>query len=122
MRIVIPVLDEGGLDAQLSGHFGRTPYFVVIDLDKNGKVLEQKTVPNVRERFGGSGRRADSILQLEPNAIIIYDMGRRGLSIFQNRGVAVLRTRVRTVREAVTEYNQNKLEELTEGCRGARHP
>lgn len=122
MRIVIPVLDEGGLDAKLSGHFGRTPYFVVIDLDENGKILSQRTVPNVRTHFGGSGRRADNVLQLEPKAIIVYGMGARGLSIFQNSGVAVLRTQASTVREAVTEYNQNKLEELTEGCREARHP
>lgn len=122
MRIVIPVLDESGFDAQISGHFGRTSYFAVIDLDENGNVAEQKTVPNVRERFGGSGGRADSVLRLKPNAIIVYDMGRRGLNIFQNVGVAVLRTRARTVREALLAYNQDKLEELTEGCHEARHP
>lgn len=121
MRIIIPVSDEGGLNAQLSRHFGRAPYLAVVDLDESGRISKHKTAPNVGGRFGGSGRRADSILQFEPNAIIVYDMGPRGLSIFQNAGVAVLRTGARIVREAVAAYNRNELEELTEGCREARH-
>jgi predicted Fe-Mo cluster-binding NifX family protein len=119
---VVPVLDGSGLDAQISGHFGRAPYFLVVDLDENGRIMRHKVVQNVRERFGGSGGRADSVLQLEPNAIIVYGMGVRGLSIFQNNRVAVLQTRAGTARKAFAEYKQNKLEELTEGCREARHP
>jgi predicted Fe-Mo cluster-binding NifX family protein len=121
MRVVIPVLNETGLDAQLSEHFGRAPYFAVIDLDKDGNVSNQRTVPNVREHFGGSGQRADSILQLKPNAIITYGMGPRGLSIYQSVRVAVLRANTNTVREVIAAYNRDELEELTEGCHEARH-
>ena len=121
MRVVIPVLDERGLDAQLSEHFGRAPYFAVIDLDENGNVSNQRTVPNVGEHFGGSGQRADSILQLKPNAIITYGMGPRGLSIYQGVRVAVLRANANTVGEVIAAYNRDELEELTEGCHQARH-
>lgn len=31
-RIVIPVVDEKGLKSQLAEHFGRAPYFAVVDL------------------------------------------------------------------------------------------
>ena len=120
VKIVIPVVDETGLNARLSEHFGRAPYFAVVELDKNGQIVNQRTVPNVGEHFGGSGRRADSILQLEPNVIITYGMGPRGLSIFQNVRVAVLRANANTVREVVAAYNKDELEELTEGCHQAR--
>lgn len=121
MRIVIPVVNETGLDSRLSEHFGRTPYFAVVELDENGQVVSQRTVPNVGEHFGGSGRRADSILQLKPNVIITYGMGPRGLSIYQSVRVAVLRANANTVREVIAAYNKNELEELTEGCHQARH-
>jgi predicted Fe-Mo cluster-binding NifX family protein len=121
MRIVIPVVNETGLDSRLSEHFGRTPYFAVVELDENGQVVSQRTVPNVGEHFGGSGRRADSILQLKPNVIITYGMGPRGLSIYQSVRVAVLRANANTVREVIAAYNRNELEELTEGCHQARH-
>ena len=120
-RIVVPVVDESGLSAQLSGHFGRAPHFAVVDLDENGHVTNQKTVPNVSEHFGGAGRPPDRILQLKPNAIITYGMGPRGLSIFQDARVAVLRANANTVREVVAAYNKDELEELTEGCHHARH-
>jgi len=122
VRIVIPVLDESGLNARLSEHFGRAPYFAVIELDENGRISNQKTVSNVGEHFGGSGRRADFILQLEPNAIITYGMGPRGLNIYQSVRVAVLRANANTVGEVIAAYNKDELEELTEGCHQARHP
>lgn len=121
MRIVIPVVNETGLDSRLSEHFGRAPYFAVVELDENGQVVSQRTVPNVGEHFGGSGQRADGILQLKPNAIITYGMGPRGLSIYQSVRVAVLRANANTVREVIAAYNRNELEELTEGCHQARH-
>jgi len=122
VRIVIPVLDESGLNARLSEHFGRAPYFAVIELDENGSIAQVTTQPNVGEHFGGSGRRADSILQLKPNVIITYGMGPRGLSIYQSVRVAVLRANANTVGEVIRAYNNDELEELTEGCHQARHP
>lgn len=122
VRIVIPVIDESGSDARLSEHFGRTPYFAVVELDENGQVVSQKTVANVGEHFGGSGRRADFILQLKPNVIITYGMGPRGLSIYQDVRVAVLRANANTVRQVIDAYKRNELEELTQGCHEARHP
>ena len=122
MRIVIPVIDESGMNSQLSEHFGRTPYFAVVEVDEKGQVVSQKTVANTGEHFGGSGRRADFILQLKPNAIITYGMGPRGLSIYQSVRVAVLRANANTVKQVIEAYNNNELQELTEGCHEARHP
>ena len=122
IRIVIPVSEESGLGARLSEHFGRASYFAVIELDENGRILKHRIVPNIGEHFGGSGRRADFILQLKPNVIIAYGMGPRGLNIFQGSRVAVLRANSNTVGDVIAAYNRNELEELTEGCHQARHP
>ena len=120
-RIVIPVQDESGLNARLSEHFGRAPYFAVVDLDENGRISDQKSVRNASEHFGGTGRPPDRILQLRPNALVTYGMGPRALAIFQNARVPVLRANVNTVKDVITAYNNDTLEELTEGCRNARH-
>ncbi|MFB0522482.1 MAG: NifB/NifX family molybdenum-iron cluster-binding protein [Candidatus Bathyarchaeia archaeon] len=105
----------------MSEHFGRAPYFAVINLDEKGDVSSQKTVPNTSEHFGGSGRPPDRILQFKPDALITYGMGPRALKIFQSANVAVLRANANTVREVVSEYSKDKLEELTEGCHHAQH-
>jgi predicted Fe-Mo cluster-binding NifX family protein len=121
MRIVVPVSDEGGINARLSEHFGRAPYFTIIDLDEEGHIIGQETIANTSEHFGGVGHPPDRILQLKPKALITYGMGPRALRIFQSAKVAVLRTNANTVRDVVTAYNNDKLEELTQGCQHAHH-
>jgi len=120
-RIVIPAEDSNGLDARLSEHFGRAPYFIIVELDEGGNIVNIQSVSNESEHFGGVGRPPDRILQLRPSAVITYEMGPRALRIFQDAGVAVLRANAGTVKEAVEAYRQGRLEELTEGCYRARH-
>ena len=120
-RIVIPAEDGNGLDARLSEHFGRAPYFIVVEFNEDGSIANVQAVSNESEHFGGSGRPPDRLLQFKPNAVITYGMGPRALSIFQEARVAVLRANADTVKEVVEAYKQDKLEELTEGCRHARH-
>lgn len=119
-RIVIPVVDEKGLKSQLAEHFGRAPYFAVVDLE-DGRVLKIEVVSNSGEHFGGTGHPHDFILRSKPDAIIVYGMGQRGLSNFQNAGVAVLRANANTVEEVIAAYNDDRLQELTEGCHHAHH-
>jgi len=120
-RIVVPVSDDKGIDAQLSQHFGRAPFYAVIDLDEKGQVTGDEMIPNTSEHFGGVGLPPDRILQLKPSALITYGLGTKALRIFQNAGVAVLRTEANTVRDVVTAYNNNELQELTHGCHQAHH-
>jgi len=118
---VVPVSDEKGIDAHLSQHFGRAPFYVIIDLDEKGQVIGQGTIANTSEHFGGAGLPPDRILQLKPKALITYGLGPKALRVFQNVGVAVLRTEANTVREVVRAYNNNELQELTHGCHQAHH-
>jgi predicted Fe-Mo cluster-binding NifX family protein len=119
-RIVIPAEDGNGLNARLSEHFGRAPYFIIVELE-DGNISNVQVVPNESEHFGGFGRPPDRILQFRPNAVITYGMGPRALSIFQEARIAVLKANADTVKDVVEAYRQDKLEELTEGCRHARH-
>jgi predicted Fe-Mo cluster-binding NifX family protein len=121
MRIVVPVSDERGVDARLSQHFGRAPYYTIIDLDEAGHVISERTIANTSEHFGGVGHPPDRILQLQPKALVTYGMGPRALRIFQSAKVAVLRTNAYTVRDVVRAYKNNELEELTQGCQHAQH-
>lgn len=122
MRILIPVVDDSGLKSRLSEHFGRTPYFCIVELNEKDGLLGQETVPNSGEKFGGGGRRADFILGLKPNVIIVHGMGPRGLSVYQSVKVPVLRANADTVEKVVEAYRNGELEELTEGCYEARNP
>jgi predicted Fe-Mo cluster-binding NifX family protein len=120
-RIVIPSEDQNGLDAYLAEHFGRAPYFTVVDIDDDGNVSNVKPVLNISEHRGGVGVAPHHILALQPNAVIVYDMGMRAIDIFRNARVKVLRANANKVSEVVTAYEENKLHELTEGCGHEHH-
>ena len=121
-RIVIPVASQDGLNAHLAEHFGRAPYFAVVELNDNGEVANAKTVANVPHSTGRMGQPHEVVLGLNAKVIITYGMGRRGISSFQSVGIAVLRANANTVNEVITAYKENKLQELTEGCHDARNP
>ena len=121
-RIVIPTESQDGLNSHLAEHFGRAPYFAVVDLNDNGEVANVKTVDNLPHGTGRMGQPHDVVLGLKPNVIIAYGMGRRGIGSFQSVGIAVLRATANTVNEVITAYKENKLQELTEGCHEARNP
>ena len=121
MRIVIPVIDDRGADSLLSEHFGRAPFFAVFELSEDGRILAQGAAPNNSKHFGGVGLPPDRILRLKPDAVITYGMGPRALSRFQHARVAVLGANSNVVRDVLSAYVRNELEELTEGCHQAGH-
>jgi len=121
VRIAIPVEDANGLNARLSQHFGRAPYFAVVELDENGKVLNLQMVPNKSEHFGGMGKPPEILKGLRPNAVITYGMGPRALNMFQSTNIAVLQTNKYFVKDVIEAYNRDELVELTEGCHHAKH-
>ena len=120
-RIVIPVEDEGGLEARVAEHFGRAPFFAVVDLDENGKILSTKTEANKGEHHGGTGHPHENLLALKPDVIIACGMGPGGLTSFQNAGATVLKANANTVKDIVASYKQGKLETLATGCEHAHH-
>ncbi len=120
-RIVIPSEDQQGLNSHLGQHFGRAPYYTVVELNDDGTVSSVKTVANKGEHFGGVGEAHGHLLELEPDAIVAYGMGPRGLISFQNAGIAVLKANADTVGEVIAAYKEKKLQELTEGCEHAHH-
>jgi len=120
-RIVVPTVSQEGLNANLAQHFGRAPYFTAIDLNDEGNIMNVKMIPNVGEHAGGRGHAHNNILELQPDVIIVYGMGPRGLSTFQNAGIAVLRANSNIVSKVVAAYKDDKLQELTQGCQDAHH-
>ena len=120
-RIIIPTVDETGLDAEIAQHFGRTPYFTMVDFNEDKKISQVTTIPNKGEHFGGRSHAHDLLQSYHPDAVVVYGMGPRGLQSFQQAGIAVLKAHGNTTKDIVTAYFDNNLPELTTGCLQAHH-
>jgi predicted Fe-Mo cluster-binding NifX family protein len=120
-KIIVPTDTQDGLNAHLAQHFGRAPYFTVVELGDKWEIANVTAVANVSEHMGGMGVPPDHLIKLHPKAIVVYGMGPRGIMAFQNAGIEVLKANADTVKEVVEAYKQGRLEELTEGCPDAQH-
>jgi predicted Fe-Mo cluster-binding NifX family protein len=120
-RIMIPVEDKAGLEAQVAHHFGRAPYFAIVELDEN-KTPKVKTEPNRSEHMGGSaGHSHESFLALKPDVVVAYSMGPGALNTFKDAGIPVLEANADTVKGNIESFKEGKLKELARGCEHAHH-
>jgi predicted Fe-Mo cluster-binding NifX family protein len=105
----------------IADHFGRAPFFAVVEIDEKGVTTDMKVHPNTGEHSGGKGHAHDNVLSFNPHIIIVQGMGPRGIQSFQARNVAVLRANSQSVQEILQAFSQNNLAELTEGCADSHH-
>lgn len=117
-RILIPADDQDG--NEIAEHFGRAPYFTIIDLDDDGKTTIN-VHPNRGEHAGGKGHAHDNVLIHNPRAVIVRGMGPRGIMSFQSKNIAVLQANSNSIQKIIEAYIRNELRELTEGCADAHH-
>jgi predicted Fe-Mo cluster-binding NifX family protein len=120
-RIVIPTEDKSGLEANLAQHFGRAPYYTVVDLDNNNQIVGVRTEVNKGEHVGGSGHPHEHLLALKPNIFVVQSMGPGCLSSLQDAGVTVLKATGTTVKEITEQFKEGKLSALAGACEHAHH-
>ncbi|MEM2885519.1 MAG: NifB/NifX family molybdenum-iron cluster-binding protein [Thermoproteota archaeon] len=121
MKVIVPVVRDEGPKSVVADHFGRAPYFAIVELKKDGTIDKIEVIENRGEHLGGSVSVEELIGELKPDALLVKGMGPRGLDAFQRRGVAVFTGVLETVEGAVQSYVKGKLRGLTEPCRDARH-
>lgn len=118
-KIIIPTENQNGLSAPVAQHFGRAPYFTIVELDKENQIKQITAETNNGEHLGGKGHPHDNLLSFKPDIIAAYGMGPGGLYSFKNSGVTVLKAEGTIVKEVIDKFSHDELEELTSGCQHA---
>jgi predicted Fe-Mo cluster-binding NifX family protein len=105
----------------LAQHFGRAPYYTIVDLDENNQIAGIKTELNKGEHVGGSGHPHEHLIGLKLNVFIVRGMGPGCLNSLQDAGVAVLQATGTTVKEITEQFREGKLSPLSGACENAHH-
>ena len=118
MKIVVPLGDNNGLESTLSDHFGRSPYYAVVEVIDD-KIESVDVVENPREQ---RLRPGEYFLKVNARYVIIKrdgGIGVKALRLFRENGVEVLRVGASTLKEAVQKFLRGEYEHFEgEGCRG----
>jgi predicted Fe-Mo cluster-binding NifX family protein len=103
MRVAISADNSDGLDSVVSPHFGRCPYFVLVDLEGR----EVNAVQSIANPFYGNhqpGQVPGFIHSQGANVMLTGGMGRRAIAFFQQYGIEAATGASGTVRHTLEQY------------------
>ena len=108
MRVAIPSINDGGLDSEVSGHFGRSPYYTFVDIE-GGEIKNVEVVPVPFEEHG-PGDLPNFVKEQGGDVVIAYGMGPRATEFFQQLGIDVVTGAGGRIRDVIDAFIHNMLE------------
>lgn len=103
MRIAISVDTNDGWDSVVAHHFGRCPYFAVVDVDEK-EVQTIEIIDNPYYSYHQPGQVPSFIHEKNADVMLSGGMGRRAIDAFQQLGVQAATGATGTVRTALESY------------------
>ena len=120
MRIAISVETNNGLESVVSHHFGRCPYFVLVNVDDR-EVQDVQVIDNPYYEHHQPGMVPGFIHSQGAEVMISGGMGRRAIGFFQQLGIQTATGGSGTASVALESYLNGELSGA-EPCRdGGRH-
>ena len=120
-RIAVPSVDEKGLDSMVSEHFGRAPYYTLVDASDSGKVLNVEVVP-VPFAEHGPGDIPNWLKEQGVDVVLALGMGGKAVNFFQQLGIEVIRGAAGRVGDVINGYLRGTLVTVEwEGGHGEGH-
>jgi predicted Fe-Mo cluster-binding NifX family protein len=113
VRIAIPSVSPGGLNAVSSGHFGHCDQFTIINVEGQ-KIMDVDVIDNVSHVQGGCMVPVNLLAENGVQILLVNGIGMRPLMGFQQAGIKIYGGAVGTVEFVVNEFLQGNLSPVGE--------
>ena len=120
MRVAFSTMDDLGVNARISQHFGRCPFFTVVEVDEEGEVVNIETHENPYYNAHVQGAVPKFVSSLGVDAIIAGGMGPRAIMFFESAGIKPFTTDLPTVSEALFALLRGEMEGASP-CKDSHH-
>jgi len=120
MKICVPSMNPGNLNALVSAHFGHCEIFTIVTIE--GKEIKSvETIANDIEH--DCMIPVNKLSKAKVDILLICDIGRNPLLGFQQNGIKVYIGATGTVRDAVADFLNGHLSVATinDVCKGFCH-
>ena len=119
MKVCIPTMEKGGMDDELSEHFGGSPTFTIVD----SETKDVKIVPNQSDHFGGAGKAPEQIESTGATVVICRGIGPKAMIMLRDFGIDVYTGSTGNVRNALEMWSSGKLQKasIRNACHGQMH-
>ena len=108
MRIAISLETNNGLDSQVAQHFGRCPYFAIIDVEGE-EIKSTQVVENPYYTGHQVGQVPAFIHEQKAEVMLSGGMGGRAIQFFQQFGIETATGASGTVASTLENYFSGKL-------------
>ena len=108
MRIAVSTETNVGLDAPVAAHFGRCPFFTLIDLEAE-QIRDIRVVPNPYFPNHEPGQVPRFIHSQGAQVMLTGGMGSRAVMFFEQFGIQPVTGAGGTVRQALEAFLQGEL-------------
>jgi len=109
MRIAVSAEDNNGLESQVAHHFGRCPYFAIIDVEDK-EIINYELIENPYFETHQPGQVPAFISEQEAQVMLSGGMGRRAIEFFDQFGIRIATGAAGSVGEASMLYLNGGLE------------
>lgn len=109
IRIAVSATDEKGLDSVVSAHFGRCPYFTLVDVEAD-EIKAAQAVSNPYYGKHQPGQVPDFVHSQQADVMLTGGMGGRAVAFFEQCGIQAATGASGTVRHAVEQYLEGQLQ------------
>ncbi len=120
MKIAFSTEDTGGINARISQHFGRCPFFTVVEVDEDGEIVSIETCENPYYGAHVQGAVPKFILSLGVDAIVSGGMGPRAIMVFEEAGVKAYTTDLERVGDALFALLRGEIDGASP-CKDGNH-
>ena len=108
MRIAVSANENNGLDSAIGTHFGRCPYFVLVDVEGQA-VTDVRTITNPYYNQHEPGQVPGFIRSQEADVMLSSGMGGRAVAFFQQYGIQAVTGASGTVGQTVEMFLSGQL-------------
>jgi len=112
MRVVIPTSTPDGLLAKRGAHFGKAPFYVIVDIENN-EIKDVDFTQNPGHAGGACGNAVMNIKNLGADALIVAGIGAKPLEGFKQVGIKVYFDNISpTVEEVIKRFIAGEIQEI----------
>lgn len=124
-RIALACEDDQGLSGQVSQHFGRCPYYVIVDVE-GGEIVSTNSVSNPYYHNHVPGMIPQFISEQGADVMIAGGIGPRAIELFASIGTEVISGAAGKIQDILQAYLRGEISGV-EACQhdypgGHNHP
>ena len=106
MKIAMPVFNKS-LDSGIAESFGRTPYFLIYDIEANTCAFFDNTA--IASQGGAGIKAAQAVVDSGAAAVVVPKCGENAANVLKEAGLKIYKTVSKSVQENIDAFAEGKL-------------